>query len=402
MPNKALPALGLSAALGFGTILLATPAQAATTGTVFVNTVSSVEFKAANGKKNNLVVTSSGNKLIFDDSVALKAGKGCKAVSGHKTMVSCALNKPSTMVVTLGDKNDIFVNRTGVKFNVYGGAGNDTLTGSSNNDRLDGGTGNDKLYGGAGNDQVRGRDGNDLLDGGDGKDWIDGHAGNDTLVGRLGNDELNGGSGKDVYWAGGGFDTMVDPGTSADVFHGGADGDSVSYADRTKAVVADLDGRSGDDGQSGEKDTIGADVERIYGGDGNDRLTGNAADNFLDGGDGNDVLFGLGGNDVIRDSSSGKDTIDGGDGDDWLEGGEGADTLLGGAGADRIEGGDGLDKIAGGAGDDTLYGWQAPQDGGDPVDPDPSDDYLGGALDGGADTDFCDAGRSGTRINCES
>jgi serralysin len=398
MANKALPALGMSAALGFGSILLATPAQAATTGVVTAGTY--LEYKAASGKTNNLVVTHSGTTFTFDDTVTLKAGKGCKAVSGHKTMVTCKVNSPGTVIVTLGDKNDTFVNQTPMKFNVYGGSGNDNLTGGPNNDRLDGGTGNDKLYGGAGNDQVRGRAGNDLLDAGDGNDWVDGHEGNDTLVGRLGSDKLDGGTGQDVYWAGGGFDFMLDSGTSADIFHGGADADQVSYAGRDKTIVADLDGRSGDDGQSGEKDTIDIDVERLVGGSGNDRLTGNAADNKLDGDTGKDVLIGLGGDDVLW-GWTGKDTLDGGDGADWLDGSYDADTLTGGAGNDRIEGGDGLDKISGDAGDDRLFGW-VEQDGGPPIDPDGTMDHLGGYLDGGADTDFCDAGATGTKINCEA
>ena len=51
---------------------------------------------------------------------------------------------------------------------LFGGAGNDTLTG---------GSGADQLFGGAGNDTLLGKGGNDLLFGG---------AGNDTLIGGTG------------------------------------------------------------------------------------------------------------------------------------------------------------------------------------------------------------------------
>ena len=401
MRYKAMPALGFSAVLGLGGVLFAAPAQAAGTGTVAVGTY--LEYKAASGKQNNLVVTRSGNTITFDDSVSLKAGKGCKAASGHKTVVTCTLANPGTVIVTLGDRNDSFVNRTSLRFNVYGGSGNDKLTGGSAIEMLDGGTGTDKLYGNGGDDTLRGRAGNDLLDAGDGNDRLEGADGNDTLVGRPGNDTIAGAAGKDVVWAGAGNDHIYDAAKSADVFHGGTGFDRVSYISRTKAIVADADGRSGDDGESGEHDTIDLDVEALVGGSGNDRLTGNASANALDGHSGNDVLAGLGGNDLLE-GFAGRDTIDGGAGDDEVYGGFDNDTLSGGDGADLVVGGDGNDQVAGGAGNDKLYGWLVPvvPDGGPPVEQDPDDDRIGGALDGGADDDLCLEGRSGTRVNCES
>src|SRR5207245_4043068 len=56
---------------------------------------------------------------------------------------------------------------------LFGGAGNDTLTG---------GSGADQLFGGAGNDTLLGKGGNDLLFGG---------AGNATLIGEDGDDEAS-------------------------------------------------------------------------------------------------------------------------------------------------------------------------------------------------------------------
>jgi serralysin len=392
MRNKAF-----SAALGVATVLLVTPtpAQAASTGTVSMGIY--LHYKAASGKKNNLVLTRSGNTLTFDDTVALKAGKGCKAVPGHKTVVKCTVDR-HTMVITLGNKNDTFVNKTGLRTNVYGGSGNDKLTGGSGDDKLDGGSGTDKLYGGNGADALIGQAGNDLLDGGNGDDDFDGDEGNDILVGRLGNDYLDGGPGKDVYWAGGGDDIMEETDASSDVHHGGTGVDEVSYSDRLKLVVADLDGRTGDDGISGEKDTIDTDVEKLHGGHRGSRLTGNAGNNILVGGEGDNVINGLGGDDEL-DGGWGKDTIDGGDGADRINGHEFVDTLRGGAGNDVITGGDGIDKISGDDGDDKLYGWrvEAP-----PIEPNPFDDYLGADLNGGAGSDLCDEGRSGSKVNCES
>ena len=395
-----IKAAGLSALMALGTVAVATPAQAAGPGTVALGNY--LQFKAASGKTNNLVVSRSGNVFTFDDTVSLKAGPGCKAVSGHQTVVTCSVANPGTVIITLGDKNDTFVNRTGLRFHAYGGSGNDKLTGGSGVDVLDGGTGNDKLYGNAGNDEFRGKDGNDLLDAGDGNDRMEAGAGNDTLVGRPGNDTILPDSGNDVVWAGAGDDDIYDPTKSTDVFHGGTGTDEVSYLNRTKPVVADLDGRTGDDGESGEKDTIDADVENLTGGRGNDRLTGNTAANVIDGYRGNDAISGGDGDDRLE-GSPGKDTVSGGSGADRIYGGFEADTLSGGDGPDLIVGSAGNDKITGGAGDDELYGWNIPEipDGGPPTEPDPYDDGLGGALDGGADNDLCLAGRDGTRTNCE-
>jgi Ca2+-binding RTX toxin-like protein len=282
-----------AAALGVVTALAAAPvpAQAASTGTVSLGVY--LRYKAASGKKNNLVITRSGNRVTFNDTVTLKAGKGCKAVSGDKTAVTCTYDS-STMVVKLGDKNDTFVNKTGMAVNAYGESGNDNLTGGSGGDKLDGSTGSDKLYGGAGGD---------------------------GLLGGSGNDFLNGAAGKDVYWAGGGDDTMDDAGVSADVFHGGAGVDVVDYSNRKKPVVADLDGRTGDDGQSGEKDTIHTDVEGLRGSQAGSRLTGNEQNNFLTGGLGNDILNGLGGDDELI-GDAGRNTLDGGIGADRCDVGQ--------------------------------------------------------------------------------
>src|SRR4029079_17312397 len=51
--------------------------------------------------------------------------------------------------------------------NLFGGAGNDIMTGASGNDLLFGQTGNDILLGKGGNDSLFGGDGNDTLTGGD-------------------------------------------------------------------------------------------------------------------------------------------------------------------------------------------------------------------------------------------
>ncbi len=70
--------------------------------------------------------------------------------------------------------------------NVFGGSGDDFITGTSVANILRGGGGNDTISGG---------DGADTIDGGANTDILNGDAGNDILTGGLGTDTINGGAG---------------------------------------------------------------------------------------------------------------------------------------------------------------------------------------------------------------
>jgi Ca2+-binding RTX toxin-like protein len=181
-----------------------------------------------------------------------------------------------------------------------------TLTGGDGNDRLTGGGANDVLVGGAGNDVIGGGGGNDSLDAGPGNDSLAGDAGADVLDAGVGTDTLDGGAG-------------------ADRFLGGAGLDTASYATRSQAVNVTVGARA-NDGERGEGDDVGSDVETVVGGRGNDVLAGGA---------GNQQLFG----------GAGKDKMDGGVGNDRVYGGPGNDTVVGGPG---------LDQLFGDAGNDVL------------------------------------------------
>jgi Ca2+-binding RTX toxin-like protein len=334
---------------------LAAPAFAATTaGVVTVVKSTQVQYKAAAGKANAVVVTRSGRTVTIDDKVAVKAGKGCKAVKGDKTKVRCTTAKNPTRVnVYLGDKNDSLVNNTALPMSVYGGSGGDRITGGPSGDYLDGGPGGDSIYGLGGNDTIHGDDGNDALNGGDGNDYVWGDNGNDGLSGGNGNDELFGGMGNDRLFGGNGNDGLDDfagndysnggpgddflyqqyqPGRSdADTLLGGSGDDYVTYAGRTASITADADGVKGDDGQAGEHDSIGTDVETIQGGEAGDRLIGTPRADRLVGGGGNDTLTGGAGDDVLV----------GDEGNDHLDGGAGTDSLYGDAGNDELVATDG-------------------------------------------------------------
>ena len=94
----------------------------------------------------------------------------------------------------------------------------------------------------------------------------DGGAGGDYLWTAPRNDTLIGGPGGDTWIAGRG----------ADMFAGGDGDDTVDYSGRTGAVTITLDGAAGD-GEAGEGDNVGADVEGASGGSGNDRSSATAS-----------------------------------------------------------------------------------------------------------------------------
>jgi Ca2+-binding RTX toxin-like protein len=356
--------LSTTAAVGVFTA----PAQAATTGVVYLESTEPYEpvgivFKAGSGKRNSVVVTRSGHTVTIDDRVTVKAGKGCKAVKGDRTKVRCTTTREIDHVaVYLGSGNDKATNRTTLTMLARGGSGKDTLTGGPGRDSLFGGTGADRLYGLGEFDYLFGEDGNDALSGG---------AGNDYLQGGKGNDREFGGAGDDSYSQG--YETSA---ADADLLSGGAGRDMVSYSGRTRAITADSDGVKGDDGRKGEGDTI-VSAEFIVGGLGNDHLYGTDGPDHLSGLAGNDTILGRGGDDSLEDYA-GVNRIEGGAGNDVIHGGRDNDTLIGGAGADQLFGDAGADYL-----DGTLDGT---------VD----------SLDGGGDSDHCLPNADpDTLVNCE-
>ncbi|WP_433720941.1 calcium-binding protein [Actinoplanes sp. CA-051413] len=363
----------LLATVSFGAF--AVPAVAAGTDGAASVSGTTVRFRAGTKVANRVVITRKGKVVTVDDRVKVKAGKGCKAVKGDKTKVRCTVKKgPERVTVRLYDSNDSVVNNAGLPMKAEGGSGNDRLVGGSRNDTLFGMSGADKLYGLAGNDKLDADTGNDMLSGGDGNDSLAGWAGRDILYGGKGDDSLEGLDGDDKLYGGAGTDGLsggkgrdhLDGGAGndgldgdesgpfvADVLFGGSGIDAVSYFDRTAGVTVDADGASGDDGQAGEHDTVGADIETIIGGRGKDRLTGNSGPGQLQGYAGDDVLHGGGGDDLV-------------------------------------EGGEGRDQLYGDAGDDQLFGWE--------------EKAAADTLDGGTNAatgDECHAYSPDTSTNCE-
>ena len=91
---------------------------------------------------------------------------------------------------------------------IFGGAGDDSMTGGGSHEFISGGSGNDTIVAGDGADTVDCGSGNDSAIGGTGDDSIFGGKGADSLSSGDGNDYFNGGQGKDVITAGSGSDTL--------------------------------------------------------------------------------------------------------------------------------------------------------------------------------------------------
>jgi Ca2+-binding RTX toxin-like protein len=109
--------------------------------------------------------------------------------------------------------------------------------------------------------------------------------------------------------------------------------DTIDYSGHGNLRVTVDDLR--DDGEAGENDLVFTDVERVFGGGGDDFISGGSGLSILYGGDGSDTLLGNGGFDALY-GGGGNDRLDGGAGDDYLEGGAGNDVLNGGPGADQL------------------------------------------------------------------
>lgn len=139
------------------------------------------------------------NRRLISFSVergrVLRAGPGCRRRRGPgitRVIVTCGAPTQNpvnrvTLKVRLGGGDDTFTaapwDDVQPRILADGGAGNDTIYGSTNPDDIDGGPGDDMLYG---------LDDEDNLDGGDGADLLVGGAGDDALTGGPGTDRYFG------------------------------------------------------------------------------------------------------------------------------------------------------------------------------------------------------------------
>jgi Ca2+-binding RTX toxin-like protein len=200
---------------------------------------------------------------------------------------------------------------------VRGTDAGDDLTGNNSANTLVGLGGFDVLTGLGGPDTLEGGDTNDHLEGGFGNDSLLGQGGADTMLGGWDSDYLDGGTEDDDLFGSFGADDM----------YGGAGTDDVDYAGFTAPLTVTAHDDAPNDGFAGELDNVHSDIERIFGGDGNDRL-----EVSFNGGE----AWGRGGNDTLLGHNP-DDRLEGENGNDTLDGRWGADVMNGGAGTDTVD-----------------------------------------------------------------
>ncbi|MGQ0826670.1 MAG: reprolysin-like metallopeptidase [Actinomycetota bacterium] len=282
---------------------------------------------------------------------------------------------------------------------VYGSQGNDVLVGTNGPNELWGNGGSDWLLGGLGADRLNGgaigadvdlvayNDHQSGVSVSDDSQPNDGAPGEGDLVQNVSlvvgsdfDDTFHARLGSRVaitYLGVGGNDTFTSAGRSQSsnlvTFGGGAGIDTVSYAEIVDAGVVATIGTGGNGIPGSGKDAIGADIEDLIGGAGNDALTGNANDNLIMGGRGNDTMAGGGGVDTLsyldHDTSvvvtlpplgqTAVQTVSAGERDTFtgfnnLNGGGQVDILTGNADNNVLMGAGSDDRLLTGGGRDTA------------------------------------------------
>jgi Ca2+-binding RTX toxin-like protein len=319
--RRAARRLAAVAVLSVGVVAGSSVTASAATTATFSNGTLSV---FGDSLDNSIAVSrdAAGRLLVNGGAVTVAGGTPTVA----NTSLIQAFGLGGSDVITISELNGALP-----RANLFGGAGNDVLTGGSGADLLFGQTGNDTLLGKGGSDLLFGGSENDTLTGGDGDDQVFGESGNDRMIWNPGDDtDLNEGAGD--------TDTVeVNGGNGAEQFTTTANGTRVRF-DRVTPAPFSLD--------IGTSEKL---VLNANGGDDRFSAAGNLAPLIaitVDGGTQNDTLLG----------SNGADILLGGDGADVVDGNQGDDTALLGAGADvfQWDPGDGSDVVEGQDGADTL------------------------------------------------
>src|SRR5215475_5887126 len=295
--------------------------------------------RKAHTKRRTLAFEQLGERIVLSATAQFSATTGLLSVFDD--------NLNNTIVISRDAAGKILVNGGAVTITggtstvantsliqVFGTGGNDTITLDESNGALPaaqlfGGAGNDTLTGGSGGDMLFGQSGNDTLLGKGGNDLLFGGAGNDTLIGDD-SDLMEGGDGNDT--------AEVNGGNGAETFTITANGSRVRF-DRLTPAAFTLDigttenlvvnANGGDDIITAGNGLANLIKLTIDGGDGNDTITGGDGDDRLLGGNGNDLIIGGRGSDTAL-LGAGDDTFvwNPGDGSDTVDGQDGTDTLL--------------------------------------------------------------------------
>jgi serralysin len=314
-------------------------------------------YTVDSGEANRLSLTYSGSAVRVEDAGAtIRAGEGCTA-EGAAVVCDPELVAHTLGVrpIDLGDRDDETLTR--IHTTLRGGDGNDTLRASS---YVDGGPGADRIIGegeftvldysertagvratfdgvandgeaGEGDDvsgvfrAVQGGSGDDVLESsnllfdavlaGPGDDHVIGSPGNDSLHGGPGDDLLEGNDGDDELYGGDDADRSRG-GTGIDTWASGREDVLKTLGPGVPGLALTPDDQP-NDGQPGEGDDVGSDIENLSGSSLGDHITGTDGPNVIHSVGGADTVLALGGDDTIV-FDAGRKTIDAGAGRDTV------------------------------------------------------------------------------------
>ncbi|WP_418815919.1 calcium-binding protein [Pseudoruminococcus massiliensis] len=287
-----------------------------------------VYFKLKSGSASVVTLADLGRVLLVEDKNMFIDFKSY--ISSLNMQYAQTIEKYCGGIVGTNSNDSLSLSTEGV---LVGGAGKDTLNGSSEDDML---------IGGLGDDSLSGNGGNDILDGGEGNDYLGGGSGDDTYI----------------FGKGYGIDTIYDnSGLNVIKFADNVNPKDLSLKKNSYNLEISINGTEDKliiknyfyrddysnfkyvfaDGTKWIKDDITAILKVVRGTDANDNL-GTVYESS--------ELYGYGGNDTIN-GSSGNDILDGGAGNDYLRGGSGDDTYIFGKGygVDTVYDNSGLNVI---------------------------------------------------------
>ena len=319
--NRATRRLLVGTVIGAGVVMATSQRASAATTATFTNGVLTVTGDSA-ANSIEIIRDAAGRILVNGGAVVV--------VGGSPTVANTSL----IQVFGLGDDDVITLNEANgalPRADLFGGAGDDSVTGGTGGDQLFGQAGHDTLVGRGGFDFLFGGSENDTLSGGDADDQAFGQSGDDRMVWNPGDDtDLNeGGNGVDIV--------EVNGGNGAEVFAATANGARVRFDRLDPAPFAIdigtsenlvLNANGGDDSFSATGNLTalinitadgGAGNDTILGGNGVDLLFGGEGSDFVDGQQGDDVAFLGAGDDSFQwDPGDGSDTVEGQDGTDAM------------------------------------------------------------------------------------
>lgn len=284
------------------------------------------------------------------DSAILQNGETCATVATSTTLKKITVTGSSgTNALILDFTNGLFALGTssaassGIAVDLAGGTDTFGIKGTSGADNFTFGASGILLNTDTNKDVTLAGVETYVVSLGDGDDVFT-SAGNATAGAAFGSPiAVYGGAGNDTFNQG-------SVATPEETISGGSGTDTVTYASRSAAVTVTIgagSGASADDGLSGEKDDVTADVEVVIGGSGDDTLTASTTAATLQGGPGNDTLIGGAGDDTLS-GGAGNDTLRGKAGNDVLNGDDGDDVFdeeTASNGGDVFNGGNGIDTV---------------------------------------------------------